>query len=173
MAIKRNIALVVAYNGYQSQEYLIPKKILEAAGFTIITASNKSGVATASDGSTTPVDSTVDSLSIDTLAGLFFIGGPGAMENVDNNSSYQKIQEAALQSLPLGAICIAPRILAKAGALVAIEATGWNNDGKLEEIFREHGALYNESDVITDDNRITASGPEAAEDFALAILEIV
>lgn len=173
MTIKRIIALVVAYNGYQSHEYSVPKKILESAGFTVITASNKPGIATASDGSTTPVDTMLDNLSIDTLAGLFFIGGPGALENLDSNVSYQKIQEAALKSLPLGAICIAPRILAKAGALVAIEATGWNNDGKLEEIYREHGVIYNDSDVVTDDNRVTASGPHAAEEFAQAILEIV
>lgn len=171
--ISKIIALVIAHTGYQPHEYLIPKEQIEKTGYSVLTVSNKPGIATASDGSTTKIDTTLDKLDITRIDGLFFIGGPGALENLDTNISYQRIQEAAMKHLPLGAICIAPRILAKAGALVAHEATGWNDDNKLEEIFRLHGVIYNDSDVVTDDNCVTASGPHAAEEFALAILELL
>lgn len=167
------IALVIAHDGYQATEYSVPKEMLEAAGFTVITISNEPGTATATDGSTTSIDSVLEDLDVHKIDGLFFIGGSGALQDLDTNLSHQRIQEAAMLGIPLGGICIAPRILAKAGALVAKEATGWNGDGLLEEIFTRHGVFYTEQEVVTDGNCITASGPHAAQAFGQAILEIM
>lgn len=41
----RKILMIIAHEGFQQVEYGIPKKTFEQAGFTVVTASNKPGMA--------------------------------------------------------------------------------------------------------------------------------
>ena len=45
----RKILMIIAHEGFQQVEYGIPKKTFEQAGFAVVTASNKPGIATAKD----------------------------------------------------------------------------------------------------------------------------
>jgi protease I len=167
------VVLVVAHQGYQPIEYSIPKKTLTQAGFTVITASNKAGTAMAKDGSTTPVDILIDNVNPATYAGIFFIGGPGAMESLDNPISYTLIAQAARLGKPLGAICVSSRILAHAGVLTDRNATGWDGDNLLASVFNQYGVNYLAQPIVIDDHIITAQGPAAAQGFADAIVKIL
>jgi putative intracellular protease/amidase len=111
------VLLVIASNGFQHVEYGQTKKVIEDAGFIVTTASDKAENAIAKDGSTAHVDIALDDVVPSNYAGIFFIGGPGAMECLDNNISYKILQEAFYQNKPVGGICIATRVLAKAGVL--------------------------------------------------------
>lgn len=160
------VLCIIASNGFQHIEYGIPKQLLEQAGFTIVTASDKSGNAIAKDGTVQHVDIVLDKVQASNYAGILFIGGPGALEHLDNHTSYKIIQDAVQQNIPLGAICIATRILVKAGVLQGKYATGWNEDNQLEHIFKEyHVKPIPAEDVVIDDNIITATGPAAAQQF--------
>ena len=67
---------------------------LEKAGIKVITASNKLGIAKASDNkSRTKVDLTIDQIDPKDYAGIFLIGGPGALENLDNPKTYKLLKE--------------------------------------------------------------------------------
>lgn len=167
------VLFVVAHEGYQPIEYAEPKKVLEDAGFTIITASNKPGVATDKDGGTTPVDSTLDAINPTDYDGVFFIGGPGALEHLDTPQSYTLIAKALAHHIPLGAICISTRILAKAGALTRKRATGWNRDNELGALYETHGATYVPDPVVVDEQIITALGPTAAKTFGQEIVALL
>ena len=81
------ILLIIASQGFQHIEYSDTKKVIEDAGFSIITASDKAGTATAKNGTTASVDLTLDHVIANNYAGIFFIGGPGALEHLDNNTS--------------------------------------------------------------------------------------
>jgi len=168
-----SIILVVAHEGYQPIEYSVTKKILEDAGITTTTASNKGRIATAKDDSSTMIDISTDNIDMAKYDGIFFIGGPGAMENLDNEISYKVIQKAAELSKPLGSICISTRILAKAGALDGKKATGWDGDNELAGILEKYKAIYIKEKVVVDDTIITATDPSAAKEFGEAILKIV
>jgi protease I len=171
---ENTVLLVIASHGFQHIEYNVPKKMLIDAGFTVVTASDKSGTATAKNGSTARVDITLDKVIASNYAGIFFIGGPGAVEYLDNNTSYKIIQEAFYQHKPVGAICIAPRILANAGILDGKYATGWNEDGLLGGILADNHAIFvPEEKVVVDANVITATDPSAAQDFATHIIEML
>ncbi|HEX4068608.1 MAG TPA: DJ-1/PfpI family protein, partial [Candidatus Babeliales bacterium] len=75
---------------------------------------------------------------------------------------------------PIGAICIATRILAKAGVLRDKYATGWNEDGLLNAIYAENGVHYlPEEKVIVESNVITATDPSAAQQFGEHIVELL
>lgn len=168
------VLFVVASEGYQHIEYGTTKRILEDIGFSVITASDKPDIATAKDGSTTFINVTLDKVNVNDYAGVFFIGGPGALEHLDNERSYKILQEAVVQHKPIGAICVSTRILAKAGVLDGKMATGWNEDGQLEEIFREYDVQFLPKEkVVVDSNTITATDPSAAEEFGNRIVELL
>jgi Putative intracellular protease/amidase len=167
------VLLVIAHEGFHPTEYREPKKILEEADFAIVTASNKAEKATDKDGNEAPVDITLDQVNISDYDGIFFIGGPGALANLDNEISYNIIKKASSTYLPLGAICISTRILAKAGALTNKHATGWNGDNELEKIYETYSVNYVSEPVVVDENIITASGPDAAKTFGQEIVVLM
>lgn len=170
----KQIVLVVASDGYQPLEYEKPKKLLEAAGIGVVTASDTAGAAFAAhDNSETPVNLLIDEVDPKQYDGLFFIGGPGALEYLDNESSYDLLRRWRESDKPYGSICISTRILAKAGVLKNKRATGWNNDGKLPGILLEGDAEFIEEHVVVDGQLITASGPEVAEEFGEEIIRLI
>lgn len=169
----KKIVLVIASEGYQSREYTVPKEILRKEGAIIITASDRPGGAIAKDESTTLVDITLEEIKPTNYDGIFFIGGPGAMDCLDNSLSYKIISDAKKHNVPYGAICISTRILAKAYGLQDKKATGWDGDGALETILRSFGAIYDKKPIATDGLVVTAEGPDAAEEFAQGIIRVI
>jgi protease I len=171
----KTAVLVIAHRNYQPVEYNDTKRLLEQAGITVITASNKAGTAIGDDGSQTTVDKTVAELKPSMYDGIFFIGGSGALSNLDNNTSYSILKKTAAEGKPFGAICISPRILAKAGVLKGKKATGWNSDNQLAKIFPRYDVEYIRKNVgtVIDGNIITATCPLAAQDFAQGIINLL
>jgi putative intracellular protease/amidase len=168
------VLLVIASKEFQQIEYGVTKKVLIDAGFIVVTASDGFDKAVAKDGSKVHIDITLNQIKIDNYQGIFFIGGPGTLEHLDNNTSYKILQDAALQHKPIGAICIATRILAKAGVLRNKYATGWNEDGLLNAIYAENGVVYlPEEKVIVESNVITATDPSVAQQFGEQIVGLL
>lgn len=171
--MSKKVIFVVAHEGYQPVEYSAPKQILESVGFEVVTASDKADMAIAKDSSITPVDVILDDVRIEDYDGLFFIGGPGALRHLDNVVSYTLLKKWKETGKPYGAICISPRILAKAGVLRNKKATGWDEDNELALIFEKNGVDYVRESVVTDGDVVTADGPKAAQDFGREILHIM
>lgn len=170
---EKKVLFVVAYQGYQPAEYSVPKKLLEQAGIAVVTASDKPGFAIAKDGSSTQIDITLDKLNPNEYDGIVFIGGPGTLEHLDNTKSYTLIKQTVEAEKPLGAICIATRILAKAGVLKHKQATGWDGDNQLAHIYESYEIDYVNKDVMVDENIVTAVGPQAAQEFGQKILSLL
>jgi protease I len=169
--LAKKILLIVASQGFQPIEYSQPKQILENAGYTVVTASNSAYQAISSIGTPTKVDLTIDAVNPKEYEGIFFIGGPGALEHLNNQKSYDLLQKAYTAHKFVGAICISPRILANAGILDGKKATGWDDDHLLANIFVQHSVEYVKDPVVVDERIITASGPSAAQAWAQAIIK--
>ncbi|TAN33770.1 DJ-1/PfpI family protein [Patescibacteria group bacterium] len=168
----KKVLFVIAHEGFRPEEYYEPKKILMAAGVEFVTASNAAGMATPKFGDElAKVDLVLDDVKTDDYNGIFFVGGPGALEHLDNEKSYRIIKEAAEKGKVFGAICISPRILARAGVLKNKKATGWNKDNELGKILADAGANYIKESVVVDGKLVTASGPSAAQEFGKKILD--
>lgn len=168
------ILFIIASEGFQEIEYHESKKVIEDAGYTVITASDKKGVATAGDKTTTvKVDLTLDEVKVKNYDGLVLIGGPGALEHLDNQEVYKILKEANERLRPIGAICAATRILAKAGVLTRKRATGWNGDGKLAEIYKTYDVKYTPVPVVVEENIVTATDPDAAKLFGQEFLTLL
>lgn len=165
-------ALIIAHKGFQIDEYLNTKKALEEAGIAVHTVSTKLGEAEGTDGSKISVDLKLDRLIPGEYQGIAFIGGSGALDDLDNEISYDIIKKAINENILLGAICIAPRILVKAGVLNSKKVTGWDGDNELTTIFKKVGATYLKESVVTDGSIITANGRTAATDFGKALAQL-
>ena len=163
------ILFVIANQGFQPTEYFIPKQLLTEAGFVVESASDAAGVATASDGREQMVDVTLEKVEAKNYDGIYFIGGSGALKHLDNQESNRILNEALILQKSYGAICISPRILARANVLTGHKATGWDEDGELGEIFANNNVEYVHEAVVQDSPVITGSGPEAAEAWGRAI----
>lgn len=169
--MKKKILMIIAHEGFQQLEYTLPKKTFEHAGFTVVTASNKAGIATAKDTSKAPVDITVEQAIAQDYGAVVLVGGPGTLDNLDNPTTYQLLTQARDLGILLAAICISTRILAYASLLTDVAATGWDGDNELTEIYNEYGVTYLQAPVVTDQNIITATDPSAAQEFADTIIQ--
>ena len=170
------ILLIIASQGFQATEYQHTRQALEhpAATLTAMTvkvASDQAGTAIAADQKTkVAVDLTLDQVNPGDYAGIFLIGGPGALRHLDQARVHEIMRQAAQSTTQLwGAICIAPRILANAGLLSGRNVTGWDEDQKLAGIFKQAQANYDHAQVVVDRDLITATGPQAATAFGQAI----
>jgi len=171
----KKIAMVVAFQDFRDEEYFVPKEILEEAGAEVKTASNQMGRALGADGGEVETDLLISEIDMADFDVVVFIGGPGCLENLDNENSYKVAKETVSQNKVLASICISPVILSKAGVLEGKKATVWSSpmDKSPIQILEENGAIYQDELVVVDGKIITASGPAAAKEFGETIKELL
>ena len=167
----KKAVLIIAYQGFQDFEYSETRRVLEAAGIEIVVASSLKGDAQGKSGQSVIIDKTLNELVVEDFDALVFIGGPGALEYVENSSAHKLVQQAVNQDKILAAICIAPEILAKAGVLKDKQATVWSDpvDKSTIEVLEKGGAEYVDQAVVVDGKIITGNGPEATVEFGQKI----
>ncbi len=171
--IKKRVVMVIAFQGFRDEEYFVPKEILESAGVEVKTASTKLGIALGDDGGEARVDFLISEVKPENFNAVIFVGGPGCLQDLDNDDSYRLARETVFQKKILAAICIAPVILARSGVLKEKKATVWTSplDTTPIKILKDNGAEYIDKNVVRDGKIITANGPSAAEEFSQKILE--
>lgn len=157
--------IIIAKEGYQDKELAGTRAGLEAAGFTVTIASTEEGPCTGKLGGTETAAIALRDVVVSRFDRIAFIGGPGAHALVNNFDALNVARAAAKRNMPLGAICIAPTILAAAGVLDGKRATVWDKDGEQERFILEHGATYTGELVTVDGMIVTGNGPDAAEEF--------
>ena len=160
--------MMVAPENYQDKEFEIPKKIIEEAGHQVIVGSKYKGKATGKLGGSVEVEVTLREVVVDQYDGIIFVGGPGAACYVDDDEAHQLVRLASSIGKAVGAICIAPTILANAGILSGVKISIFPSE---EDNARSKGAEIISADVTVDRNIVTGSGPYAAEEFGHRFLE--
>lgn len=164
------ILLIIAQQNFQEKEYEIPKSIFQKAGFEVLTAAGEKGVATDKTGKETPVDLSLDEVNVRDFSCIIFVGGPGATVYFEHEKAFALVKEAEQEGRIIGAICIAPTILANAGILKGKKATAFVTE---EDSLRRGGANFTAAPVEQDGKIITADGPGSAEIFAKTILQVL
>jgi len=174
MMVKK-IAMIIAFRDFRDEEYFIPKGILKEAGAEITTVSNKSGTAVGANGGDVEVGFLLEGLNPADFDAVVFIGGSGCLENLDNEKSYRIAKETVSQNKVLASICISPVILAKAGVLEGKKATVWSStmDKSGVKILENKGAIFQSDSVVIEGKIVTANGPNAAKEFAEAIINLL
>jgi len=166
------IAIIIAFKGFKDIEYFIVRNVLFGSGAEITTISSQKGTAIGSDGGDVKVED-ASKINIGDFDAVVFIGGEGMGNDLDNKQ-FQKIAQDSVGKI-LGAICISPALLAKAGVLKGKRATVWFAPLNKEaiKILKKNEAIYEDKDVVVDGKIVTGNGPMAAAEFAKTILKLL
>jgi protease I len=168
--LAKTIALVIAEKIFRDEEYAVPKQMLEAAGHKVLTVSTTMNKAVGKLGMEVQPEVLLHDLGRYDLDALLFIGGSGASQYFDNPYAHRLAWQFLSTGKIVGAICIAPVILAKAGVLKGKQVTV-HADGALQ--LKDGGAFYTGNPLEIDGKIITANGPEAAEVFGQALVQML
>lgn len=170
----KKILMIIANENYRDEEFEIPYKKFVENGAEVTVASLKKGKATGMFGSEFDVKTDLSEVDTADYDGIIFIGGMG-VPSVRSDERAIEIAAKGVDRKVLAAICWAPTILAKAGAVKGRKTTVWLGDDpeynmKTSEIMTKYGAQFEDHLVVEDGNIVTGNGPDAAEEFAKTII---
>jgi protease I len=168
--MNNNILMIIAPEGFQDHEYGVPRDIFEEDGCNVKVASKDCDIAFGKFGMEVDIDINIKDINLENFDAIVLVGGPGAVDYLDDQDVLDLVREAFEQNKIIGAICIAPMILFAAGILKNKQVTVWDEDNNQSSILFDNDIEYTGENVTEDENIITANGPDAAEEFAELIL---
>ncbi|NYZ76891.1 DJ-1/PfpI family protein [Candidatus Micrarchaeota archaeon] len=174
----KKILIVIPPVNYRDEELEIPKKHFEGKGFEVVIASTKKGVCHGSIGGTAEATVALGDVAVDEYDAIVFVGGGGTPLIRKEAKALEIARDAIAQNKVLAAICWAPTILAKAGALKGKKAACWfGPDSEFGistgEYIERSGGKYVKDGVAVDGKIVTADGPRSAKRFAEEIEKLL
>jgi protease I len=166
----KNVVMIIAPKDFRDEELTEPKKIFEQAGVAVKVASSTLGRVTGMNGETVTPDLPIAKINVMNFDAIVFVGGTGAQVYFNSKAIHELVRTAYDNKKVIGAICIAPTILANAGVLNGKKATCYPSEASS---LRNRGAYYTGSEIEIADKIVTANGPSAARDFARIILALM
>jgi len=169
----RHVVIVIAPERFRDEELETPRQVLVRAGHHVTVASTRPGEATGMLGTKVRVDVTLGQLRAADCDALAIVGGSGAPAHLwDAEGLIALVKAVHTAGRPIGAICLAPPVLARAGILHRRRATCYPAERALLELKRG-GATPVEEPVVRDGTIVTANGPEAATAFGDALAQLL
>ncbi|MFH1444092.1 MAG: DJ-1/PfpI family protein [Candidatus Peregrinibacteria bacterium] len=165
--------LIIAQQDYQDLEYERTRTELERGDLEVTVASGDGGTCAGKFGGSVQGAVPLKDVRVADYDCIVFIGGPGAEAYTRHPEALRIAHEALAMGKPLGAICIAPLILAKAKVLQGKRATVWDDgEGTQEALLIQAGAEATGDSVTRDGLIVTGNGPDAAEEFGRTLAEL-
>ncbi len=164
----KKVLMVIAPKDFRDKEFVDPKKVFDEKSIKVDVASIQKGKSIGADGMTVNIDLNISEVDINDYDAVVFIGGPGMVEIIKDETLQILAQRFYKANKIVAAICVSPAILAYAGILENKKATSW--DG-VRDILEKAGAIYTGELVTIDGKIITANGPSAAYQFGLRVAE--
>jgi protease I len=160
---------VIAPERFRDEELLEPKRVLERHGVAVTVASTLSGTAVGMFGAEVAIDCSVREAQAADYDALAIAGGAGSPAHLwDSEPLLVLVQAFRREGKPVAAICLSGVVLARAGVIRGRRATVYPTPRAILEL-KKAGATYVGEPVVVDGPVITASGPEAAAAFGLAL----
>ncbi len=168
----KKVLMVLAPKDFNDEEFFKSRVALQAAGAQVLIASHKVEEATGMAGGKAKVDFYLgnDKINNEDFLAVVFIGGSGSKTYFNNSFALDLARWAVKQGKVVGAICIAPSILANAGLLQGKRATSFPSE---KENLEKKGAVFTGAKVETDGKIVTAAGPQAAEEFGRKLVKVL
>jgi 4-methyl-5(b-hydroxyethyl)-thiazole monophosphate biosynthesis len=163
--------LVPLAQGCEELEAITITDLLVRAGIKVTTCGLDNKPVRASRGATLIPDTTVDQVMDQTFDLIVLPGGlPGADHLRDDPNIQALIKRQFQAGRYLGAICAAPKALARAGVLHGKTATSY--PGVLSAL-QDDSITVSEQAIEIDGSVITSRGPGTAMDFSLQLIELL
>jgi len=172
--MKGKVLFVIAPSDFRDEELFDAKSAVEKAGYAVVIASTSMDTAKGMLGGTAKPDILVEEANVDDYKAIVFVGGGGVEEHLlyENDAVLDLARSAYEKGKIVGAICIAPRILAKADLVDGKKVTAFN-DAMTKSMLSEAGGIFTGSSVEQDGKIITATGPGAARAFGERIAKAI
>ena len=164
----KQAVLIVGRENFRDEELFETRRVLTEAGVKTVVASTKTGPVRGMLGRVTEATILVNQLKVDDYDAIIFVGGAGALEYFESRLAWTIARDTIQKRKVLGAICIAPAILANAGLLRGVKVTGFPTE---RDRLLSAGAFYTGAPVERDGLIITSDGPLASVMFGRAIAE--
>ncbi len=170
----KTILMVLASEGFRDIEFITPRAFFVQEGFYVKTISS-SPISKGRFGYTHENDFIIsDGLDISSFDGVYFVGGLGSLEYIENDILKNNIISFSNTGKPIGAICAAPRVLLNWGVLKGKKITGHNWDNNFANLCGKFEAIpYLEKTVFVDGSIMTANGPEASEESVIEFMKMI
>ncbi|MFH1062825.1 MAG: DJ-1 family glyoxalase III [Candidatus Omnitrophota bacterium] len=162
-------AIIILAQGFEEMEAIISIDILRRAGIDAMIACIGADLQVVGSRKIT-VQAQVKLADINFIPDALVLPGgmPGARNLESSDLVIELIKKTADQGAVVAAICASPaHSLVRAGVLKGKYATCYPG----EEALFSPDIMYKKDDLVIDKNIITASGPGASFDFALAIVK--
>lgn len=164
---------IVATDGFEESELLLPKKALEEAGAKVDVISSKPTTIKAWKsgewGAPIAVDKVFSGVSADDYDGLML---PGGVINSDKlrteKQAVEFVAAFALMGKPIAAICHAPWILIETGYVNNRKMTSWPS---LKTDLKNAGAQWVDEEVVADHGWVTSRKPDDIPAFNIKMIE--
>ncbi len=172
-SIKEARILIMASDGFEQSELMVPLEKLRAAGATVEIAApeGQSQIKGWSDknwGAKVPVDCEIAAVDADEYDALVLPGGQMNPDNLRlNDDAVALVQEFIDGGKIVAAICHAPWLLIEADAVDGKSLTSWPS---LRTDIENAGGVWLDKDVVVDDGMITSRAPKDLEAFVTAII---
>ncbi len=166
---------ILATDGFEQSELMVPKQRLEEAGAMVDVISLKTGEIrgwkNGDWGEPIEVDRTIDAVNIDEYDALVI---PGGQINPDllraDKDAVALVCDFFASKKPLAAICHAPWVLIEAGIAKGRRMTSYHS---MATDVKNAGAIWMDREVVVDEGLITSRNPNDLEAFSAKIIEEV
>jgi protease I len=163
--------LMIATDGFEDSELLVPRQTLIDRGAAVTLASLERREITGDNGKTIMPDAIVDDIDSKEFDALVL---PGGTKNPDKlrmeESVVYTIKKFVDAGKPVAAICHGPWLLAEADVLRGRTVTSWPS---IRTDLRNAGAEVVDKEVVVDGNLVTSRKPEDIPAFTDAFIELV
>jgi protease I len=164
------VLMIIAQYGFRDEELYDSLEIFESAGYKVDIASQSTEEAKGMLGAIVKPNTTFKDAKAYDYDAVVVVGGRGSMSLADNADVLRIVRDAYDRQKVVGAICLGPMVLAKAGLLKGKKATVSLSQDSMR-LFKQLGIELLNDDVVVAGSVITANGPLATKKFAKRISE--
>lgn len=166
------VLMVISQVNFRDEELFEPLEVFESLGYKVDIAAQKMEEAKGMLGAIIKPTITLKDAKAYEYDAVVFVGGRGAAGYIDSPEALQLAKDAHSRQKILGAICIAPMILARAGILKGKKATV-SPSNESHRLFKQFEVQLVNEEVVASGHVVTADGPHASKKFARKIAELI
>ena len=160
--------LVLVADRYNHQEYSYVVDALKRQGAHVVVASFSLETVHSYDGGSVKPDITFDQVELSGYHAIYIPGGYAPEKLAESELVLNLVKEARRRGLVVAAICHGPLVLARAGVIDGVKATGYS--AVLDELRKAGGIVVTEK-AVRDGDIITGTDPSALPQFTKLLAE--
>jgi protease I len=164
--------MVIAPRDFRDEEFQEPHSLFLKEGAKVVVSSSDTNEAHGMLGMKIKPDKLIEDVNPLDFDAIVLIGGSGSTALWNNEKLHEHLRISYKNRKVIGAICLSPVTLVKAGILEGKAVTCYETP-EVIKIFKENNVELTGKSVEVIDNIVTANGPAAAKGYAEKIVELL